>query len=227
MTLQTTVHTLTRQIAFTALQAGRNPDDIRLLAVSKGQSASQIACAFTAGLTNFGESYWQQACPKLTALEHLPLIWHFIGRIQRNKIKFIAPHFNWVHSVSSLTVAEELAKHRPPHKEPLQICLQINLDAEPGKDGMTPNEVAPVAQAIIASMPTLRLRGLMAIPKPLTGEDRQYQSLLRLKILLETLNKKHGLHLDTLSMGMSDDWHAAIRAGSTLIRLGRAIFGPR
>lgn len=226
MTLQTTVHALIQQIALTAHKAGRNPEDIRLLAVSKGQPASQIASAFAAGLTDFGESYWQQAHPKLIALQHLPLTWHFIGRIQRNKIKSIATHFSWVHSVSSLQAAKELAHHRPQGSEPLQICLQVNLDAEPGKDGMSPDEIAPVAQAL-ASMPTLALRGLMTIPKPLTGEDLQYESLLRLKILLETLNQKHGLGLDTLSMGMSDDWVAAIRAGSTLIRLGRAIFGPR
>lgn len=198
----------------------------KLLAVSKGHSSDEIQEAFTAGLRDFGESYLQEALKKINRLSSLPICWHFIGPIQSNKTASIAQHFSWVHSVSRQKIAQLLNDTRPASMPPLAICLQVNFDDEETKAGLKPSEVEALA-SYIQTLPRLQLRGLMMIPKPQTSEESQYLSFLRLASLMNTLNKTLGLQLDTLSMGMSDDLKAAIRAGSTIVRIGTAIFGER
>ena len=204
----------------------RNPGFIKLLAVSKGHSSEEIQEAFTAGLRDFGESYLQEALNKINTLSSLPICWHFIGPIQSNKTASIAQHFSWVHSVSRQKIAQLLNDNRPASMPPLAICLQVNFDEEETKAGLKLHEVEALA-SYIQTLPRLQLRGLMMIPKPQTSEESQYLSFLRLAALMDALNKTLGLHLDTLSMGMSNDLKAAIRAGSTIVRIGTAIFGER
>lgn len=204
----------------------RAKGSVKLLAVSKGQSCQKIEQAYAAGLRDFGENYLQEAIAKIETLHALPLCWHFIGPIQSNKAKSIAQHFSWVHSVSSANVAQRLNEARPLSLPPLNICLQVNFDEEQSKSGLHPNKVQEVA-AHIQTLPRLHLRGLMLIPKPQTNEQLQYRSFLRLTELLNTLNQQLNLSLDTLSMGMSNDLQAAIYAGSTIVRIGTALFGKR
>lgn len=198
---------------------------VRLIAVSKTRTAEEIREAFEAGVTDFGENYLQEALPKITLLQDLPLTWHFIGKIQHNKAKQITTHFNWVHSVCSERVAQQLNDARPNHLPSLNICLQVNIDREPTKSGVLPEAIGTLVNYCL-TLPRLQLRGLMIIPKPgtLQHDDNPF---LKTATLLTQLNKKHHLHLDTLSMGMSDDFHAAIQAGSTCIRIGTRIFGAR
>lgn len=198
-------------------------DAVALLAVSKGRPISAIQEVFNAGIHNFGESYLQEALPKIYALNALPLCWHFIGPLQSNKTKSIATHFHWVHSIDREKTAVLLDTHRPAHLGPLNVCLQVNLDNENNKSGLNPSQVEQLAYTI-TQLPQLKLRGLMTIPMPQCGEERQYESFLRLTSLFNQLNKTRALSMDTLSMGMSNDWVAAIRAGSTLVRIGRALF---
>ncbi|VEG92312.1 YggS family pyridoxal phosphate-dependent enzyme [Legionella spiritensis] len=226
MTIADRILLVQQSIIQSAKRQGRNPGDIRLIAVSKGQPATAIQQAFACGLNEFGENYWQEAKSKIDILKKLPIIWHFIGLVQSNKAADIATHFDWVHTVDREKTAAYLARYRPADKPPLNVCIQINLDDEPGKSGIAPAEAQALATFIL-QCPTLRLRGLMAIPKPHCDEKRQYQSLLRLARLLEQINQQYPVRLDTLSMGMSDDLQAAIRAGSTMVRVGRAIFGER
>lgn len=204
----------------------RAEGSVQLLAVSKGHTYSQIEEAYTAGLRDFGENYLQEALPKIQALHTLSLNWHFIGPIQSNKTQGIAKHFSWVHSVSSQKIAQRLSDARPSSMPSLNICLQVNLDDESSKSGLEPNEIAPLA-AFIQTLPGLHLRGLMLIPRPQVDEEAQYNSFLRLTALRDDLNQQLNLSLDTLSMGMSNDMQAAIRAGSTIVRIGSAIFGKR
>lgn len=226
MTIVERIYRLQHQMAETARACQRNPEDIRLMAVSKGQPATAISEAFAAGITDVGENYWQEAKGKWEALWHLPLIWHFIGPLQSNKSRDIARHFDWVHSVDREKTARLLAFSRPADKPPLNICIQINLDEERSKSGINVSEVLPFIHRI-KTLPNLNLRGFMAIPKPTASEEAQYASFQRLNTLLQQTNQHVQLHMDTLSMGMSDDLNAAIRAGSTIIRIGRAIFGER
>ena len=200
----------------------RKPLSVHLLAVSKAQPTCAIEEAFAAGLCHFGENYLQEALPKIQKLATLPLTWHFIGAIQSNKAYAIAQHFSWVHSVTSLKVAQKLHDHRLDSQTPLNVCIQINIDNEASKSGITPN----LANDIV-HLPRLRLRGLMVIPKPLQNSEQQLVSFLRVTHLLNELNTTLNLKLDTLSMGMSDDLAAAIHAGSTMVRIGRGIFGQR
>lgn len=204
----------------------RIPHSTNLLAVSKGQSSFSIEQAFTAGLSHFGENYVQEALIKIQQLKHLPLIWHFIGAIQRNKVPVIAQHFSWVHSVSSLTIAQQLNAKRLDSQPPLNICIQVNIDNEASKSGIPSTLVAGLISNLLP-LPKLQLRGLMVIPKPQTQPEQQYQTFLKVRHLLQELNTAFNLNLDTLSMGMSDDFAQAIHAGSTYIRIGRAIFGER
>jgi len=206
-------------------QYGRTPGAVRLLAVSKTQPASAITALAAAGQHCFGENYLNEALDKCAALAHLDLEWHFIGPIQANKTRGIAEHFAWAHSVDRLKIAERLSAQRPASLPPLNICLQVNIDREPTKHGLDASEVATVARAV-ATLPRLRLRGLMAIPAPASGFAAQRTPLSRLRELWQQLNHA-GLALDTLSMGMSDDLEAAIAEGSTLVRIGTALFGPR
>lgn len=226
MTIVAGIQEVQQQIRDTAKSCGREPQTIQLLAVSKGHSVQAIQEAFHAGLFHFGENYLQEAEAKITALATLPLCWHFIGSIQSNKAKRIAQHFSWVHSVSQLNIASLLAENRPARLPPLHLCLQVNLDKEESKAGVEPDKLLELAAAVQA-LPGLKLRGLMAIPKPQQDKEQQYKSLLRLTELLAIVNSELKLSLDTLSMGMSDDLQAAIRAGSTIVRIGRAIFGER
>lgn len=207
-----------------AITAGRDPDSIQLLAVSKTRPIADLEAALAAGQTAFGESYLQDALPKIIALGERAE-WHFIGPIQSNKTRQIASHFAWVHSVDRLKIAERLSEQRPPHLPPLNVCLQINTSGENSKAGTSLAEAPQLAQAL-AGLPRLRLRGLMTIPAPAAEMAQQRRPFAQLRQLLEQLNAM-GLALDTLSMGMSDDLEAAIAEGATVVRIGTAIFGPR
>ena len=213
------------RIADACLLSQRNARDIILVAVTKSVSAEAIRAAFAVGQRDFGESYVQEALTKRAALADLPLVWHYIGPIQSNKTRVIAENFDWVHSVDRFKVAERLSQQRPAEKGPLNLCLQVNISGESTKSGIAPAEVPELALAV-AGLPQLRLRGLMAIPEPSKDRDlsrRRFESLAQLQKGLQA----KGLPLDTLSMGMSDDLEAAIAAGSTLLRVGTAIFGHR
>ncbi len=213
------------RLAQAAQQAGRNPEEVRLLAVSKTQAAGAIREAFAAGLHDFAENYLQEALDKQPQLTDLAIRWHFIGPIQSNKTRPIAEHFDWVHSVDRLKIAQRLSEARPVHLPPLNICLQVNVSGEASKSGCQPDELTELARAA-SQLPRLRLRGLMAIPAPAADVEQQRAPFRQLRELLEALNR-HGLALDTLSMGMSEDFPAAIAEGATIVRIGTAIFGPR
>ena len=213
------------EIAAAAASAGRNVSDITLLAVSKAQPAEAVRAAFAAGLTDFGESYLNEALAKLEALKDLPLTWHFIGRLQANKTRPIAERFQWVHGIDRLHIAERLAQQRPVHAPPLNVCLQVNLAGESSKAGVTPAEL-PALAAAVAALARLRLRGLMCIPPPETDSQAQRAWFAQLRQLRDRLNAA-GAALDTLSMGMSSDFPSAILEGSTLVRVGTALFGER
>ncbi|GAB4296718.1 MAG: YggS family pyridoxal phosphate-dependent enzyme [Thiohalomonadaceae bacterium] len=203
----------------------RMPETVALLAVSKTQPAAAIRVAAAAGQRRFGENYLQEALAKMAELGDLELEWHFIGPLQSNKTRPVAEHFAWVHSVDRLKLAERLSAQRPEALPPLNVCLQVNISAEASKSGCSLAELPELARAV-AALPRLRLRGLMAIPAPADGLERQRQPFRRLREALEQLNAA-GLQLDTLSMGMSDDLEAAIAEGATLVRVGSAIFGAR
>jgi pyridoxal phosphate enzyme (YggS family) len=205
--------------------AARDPLSVRLLAVSKTFPASQVAEAFAAGQTAFGENYIQEAVEKITALAHLPLEWHCIGPIQSNKTRLVAEHFDWVHSVDRLKIAQRLSEQRPGNLAPLNVCLQINIDGGPTKSGVAPAEALALAQAA-AQLPRLRLRGIMTIPEPSENFASASKAHREARALFDALCQS-GLALDTLSMGMSADLEAAISEGSTMVRVGSAIFGGR
>lgn len=226
MTIKKQIKEIQLLIKNTAESCHRDPKDISLLAVTKSQPASVIREAYNEGLRHFAESYWQEADKKIEELKDLDICWHFIGPIQSNKVASIANAFSWVHSLSREKIALMLAKNRFSHFPPLNVCIQVNLDSEDSKSGVAIDELSYFAQ-LIQSLPTLKLRGLMAIPKPRSNEEQQFLSLERLKNLFLELNKELHLNMDTLSMGMSDDLKAAIKAGSTMVRVGRAIFGER
>jgi len=212
-------------IAQAARTAHRNVTDVRLLAVSKTFPAAAVREAYLAGQTAFGENYLQEALDKIDALRDLPLEWHFIGPLQSNKTRAIAENFAWVHSVDRLKIAERLSAQRPPHLPPLNICLQVNVSGEETKSGVAPDEVGQLAQEV-ARLPRLKLRGLMSIPSPATDETAQRIPFAQMQTLLGQLNSQ-GMALDTLSMGMSHDYPAAILEGATIVRIGTAIFGKR
>lgn len=203
----------------------RQPDSVQLLAVSKQQTVSAIKTAITAGQNLFGENYVQEAVTKITTINNSALEWHFIGAVQTNKTALIAQYFHWVHSVDRLSIAKRLSSQRSPELPPLNICLQVNIDNEPQKAGVTLQELPQLA-AEISHLPRLKLRGLMTIPAPKETFDEQRQAFRQLRLALENLQKS-GLKLDTLSMGMSHDFTAAIAEGATIIRIGTAIFGRR
>jgi pyridoxal phosphate enzyme (YggS family) len=205
--------------------AGRNPAAITLVAVTKAQTAETIRLAATAGVTDFGENYLQEASAKMDQLADLALRWHFIGAIQSNKTLAIAERFDWVHSIDRLSVARRLSAQRPFHAPPLNLCLQVELVPEPTKGGVAPGEV-PALAAATAELPRVRLRGLMCVPPPQTDAMPARAVFARLRLLLEELNAS-GHKLDTLSMGMSGDFESAIAEGATLVRIGTALFGSR
>jgi pyridoxal phosphate enzyme (YggS family) len=224
-TLEQRFAAVTARIRAAELECGRAPGSVALLAVSKTQPAAAVRRLADLGQRRFGESYLQEALEKIADLESLDLEWHFIGRIQSNKTREIATHFAWVHGVDRLKLAQRLNDQRPPSLPRLQVCLQVNIDAEPSKAGVTPAELPALADAV-AGLPRLQLRGLMAIPASRTGSADQRRPFAALREALAALNGA-GHHLDTLSMGMSRDMEAAIAEGATLVRIGTDLFGPR
>lgn len=204
----------------------RNPADIKLVAVTKQQPLIKIEEAMRYGVTDFGENYVQEAVPKIQYLTQHSVNWHFIGQIQANKTRIIAENFNWVHTITSPKIAQRLAMHRPDHLSPLNTCLAINIDHEATKSGIGPNEIIPLAE-IILSYPRLKLRGLFIIPKPQKTFTQQRRAFAQIQELRHQVQHVLNIHLDTLSMGMSSDFVAAITEGTTMIRLGTAIFGAR
>ncbi len=208
-----------------AKAAGRDPASITLVAVTKAKPAELVREAATAGVTDFGENYLQEAWGKMDELAALPLHWHFIGTVQSNKTRAIAERFEWVHSVDRFSVARRLSEQRPFHAPALNVCLQVALVPEPTKGGVEPADLAELAQRT-ADLPRLRLRGLMCIPPAQASPQAERAVFSRLRVLLETLNAE-GLKLDTLSMGMSADFESAIAEGATHVRIGTAIFGSR
>lgn len=208
-----------------ARSVGRDAGAARLLAVSKGWPADCVRTAFSAGQRAFGENYVQEGVAKIAALDDLDLEWHFIGPLQSNKTREVAEHFDWVHSLDRLKIAERLSAQRSPGLPPLQICIQVNVSGEDSKSGVAPAELAALARNV-KSLPRLRLRGLMAIPEASENAELLRQRFALLRKLLEQLNAE-GMELDVLSMGMSDDFECAIAEGATILRIGTAIFGQR
>jgi pyridoxal phosphate enzyme (YggS family) len=208
-----------------AIAAGRDPASVTLVAVTKAKTAESVRLAATAGVTDFGENYLQEALAKMDRLADLRLQWHFIGTIQSNKTRSIAERFDWVHSVDRLNVARRLSEQRPFHAPPLNVCLQVALVPEPTKGGVSPHALAALAAAV-AELPRIRLRGLMCVPPPQPDATAERAVFARLRVALQDLNAG-GLKLDTLSMGMSADFESAIAEGATLVRIGTALFGSR
>lgn len=222
---QARLQTVTERIDSALASHSRAPGSVALLAVSKTRSSEELRALASLGVTRFGENYLQEALEKMAALGDLPLEWHFIGPIQSNKTRPLAEHFDWVHSVDRLKIAQRLSEQRPPQLPPLNICLQVNISAEASKSGVGLDELPELAGQVV-QLPRLRLRGLMAIPAPAEGMEAQRRPFRALRQAMEQLNAG-GMALDTLSMGMSDDLEAAIAEGATLVRIGTALFGPR
>ena len=197
-------------------------DDVLILAVSKRHPVAAIEAAFQAGQSHFGENYVQEARAKIAALESLPIVWHFIGRLQANKSREVAERFQWVHTLDRARIARRLNDQRPHGAPPLDVCIQVNQAGEPGKGGVSPDEVEDLARQI-DRFPRLRLRGLMTLPPAAADPARFFAELRSLRDRLDTL----GIPMDTLSMGMSADLEQAVAAGSSIVRIGTAIFGPR
>lgn len=216
---------LQTRIAAACQQAGRPPESVRLLAVSKTMPVERLREAIAAGQRAFGENYVQEALEKIAALPGLGLEWHHIGLIQSNKTAEIAAHFDWVHGVDRLKIAQRLSDQRPAGRPPLQVCVQVNISGEASKSGCAPPETLALCQSV-AALPGLRLRGLMALPAPAAASADPRAPFRQLRALFEQA-RAAGLALDTLSMGMSDDFEAAIAEGATLIRVGSALFGAR
>ncbi|TDJ27736.1 MAG: YggS family pyridoxal phosphate-dependent enzyme [Gammaproteobacteria bacterium] len=212
-------------IAHLARRYRRDPEDISLLAVSKKKSAQDIRTAYAALQFNFGENYLQEARQKMLELSDLEITWHFIGAIQSNKTRIIAEHFDWAHCIDRLKIAQRLNEQRPDSMAPINVCIQVNIDSETSKSGVSLEQVASLAEQI-KQLPRVRLRGLMAIPAPYEELESQREPFARLRHELTLLNQ-NGLDCNTLSIGMSHDMEAAIAEGSTLVRIGTAIFGER
>jgi pyridoxal phosphate enzyme (YggS family) len=206
-------------------QYGRPPHSVAVLAVSKTFGADAVREAYHAGQTAFGENYIQEALDKMAALADLALEWHCIGPVQSNKTRLVAAHFDWVHSIDRLKVAQRLSEQRPPGMAPLQVCIQVNTDGGANKAGVTAAELVALAEQVRA-LPGLRLRGLMSIPEPAASFEAACAVHRQTKSLWDDLNAR-GFGLDTLSLGMSADLEAAICSGSTLVRVGSAVFGAR
>ena len=216
------------RITQAALQAGRKANSVQLLAVSKTFHAEQVAAVAALGQRDFGENYVQEGVDKIAALQGVAgLVWHCIGPLQSNKTRLVAEHFDWVHSVDRLKIAQRLSEQRPAHLPPLQVCLQVNIDGGPTKAGVPTADALALAQAV-AALPRLKLRGLMTIPDAVEGFDAQAAVHAQAKRLWDELQITLALpYFDTLSMGMSGDLEAAVQAGSTMVRVGTAVFGTR
>lgn len=216
---------LRQRIRLAATAAGRDVHSVTLLAVTKGQDAARIREAIELGLTEFGENYVAEALPKIEALSGCAANWHFIGRLQANKTRPVAEHFAWVHGIDRIRVAERLSAQRPHYAPPLNACLQVRVADEPQKAGVMPEECLGLARAV-AGLPRLVLRGLMCMLPYDAPVPEQHAAFARLRALADSL-RAAGLPVDTLSMGMSADMEAAIAEGSTIVRIGTALFGPR
>ncbi len=214
------------RIAQAAQLTGRRLDPIRLVAASKSQSADTIRAAAACGITEFGENYLSDAMPKIDALRDLPLCWHFIGAIQSNKTRDIARHFQWVQTLDRAKIAQRLSDQRPADSEALDVLIQINIDDEPQKAGIAPGALAEFAAQLL-KLPRIRVRGLMSIPRPSVEPEVQRLAFRRMRELFERAKPAAARHWDTLSMGMTQDFEAAIAEGATMIRIGTALFGPR
>jgi pyridoxal phosphate enzyme (YggS family) len=213
---------IVERVARASRRAQRSDESVTIVAVSKQQPIAAIAAGYARGLRHFGESYLQEALPKMDALASLPIVWHFVGRLQSNKTRTVAERFDWVHTVDRLKLAERLSEQRPPFATRLNVLLQVNLAREPQKGGVDANDVATLARAV-AQLPRLALRGLMTVP-PRDGSPEIWFAQLA---ALQQEIRSAGIDVDTLSMGMSSDFEAAIEAGATMIRIGTAIFGAR
>ena len=224
-TIEKNLQTVQSRLAAACQAAGRNRSEVCLLAVSKTFDAGAVAQAHAAGQTEFGENYIQEAVQKIVALHHLDLQWHCIGPIQSNKTRLVAEHFDWVQTVDRLKIAERLSEQRPAHLPPLQVCIQVNADGGVTKSGVLPQDALALAQQV-AALPKLHLRGIMSIPEPAPDFAAACAVFAGVKAVFDSL-KAAGLALDTLSMGMSADLEAAIHSGSTMVRVGTAIFGGR
>jgi hypothetical protein len=228
-TIEGNLQQVRERLARACAAAGRDVNSVTLLAVSKTFGPDEVAAAVAAGQRAFGENYIQEGVEKVLALQALwpgqALEWHCIGPVQSNKTRLVATHFDWLHSVDRLKVAQRLSEQRPEDRAPLQVCLQVNVDGGTNKAGVSPDELPELALAV-SRLPRLRLRGLMAIPEPSDDVGVQRAAFRQVRDLMEGLRAR-GLVLDTLSMGMSDDLESAVAEGATLVRVGRAIFGHR
>jgi len=221
LTLADNLASVRKRIALACAAAGRPPDAVTLVAVSKTFDATRIAEALAAGQRDFGENYVQEALAKIAATPRERARWHFIGPLQSNKTAEVARHFDWVHSLDREKIARRLSEQRPAELAPLNVCVQVNVSGEASKSGVPPGDALALCRAV-ATLPRLKLRGLMAIPAPGSGRA----PYVALREIFETL-RRSGLEVDTLSAGMSDDLEAAIAEGSTMVRVGSAIFGAR
>ena len=213
------------EIAEAERQFGRKPGSVKLLAVSKTRNADDVLALAQLGVSDFGENYVQEARAKIEQLSGHSLTWHFIGPVQSNKARQVTEHFDWVHSVDRVKIASRLNAARPPDMPPLNICIQVNIDAESGKSGVGPDDVQQLVEQVLP-LTRLKLRGLMGMPAPVADFATQRRAFMRLRQLQEQLIDS-GFQLDTLSMGTTHDLRAAIAEGSTMVRIGTALFGPR
>jgi PLP dependent protein len=223
--LNAKLESINARIAKACAEAGRPASSVRILAVSKRQTVTRIRQLNAAGQVAFAENYLQEALEKQAELKDLALEWHFIGPVQSNKTQDIANHFNWVHSVDREKIASRLSRQRPSLMPRLNICLQVNIDREEQKSGASPEEIPQLAR-FASSLPGLTLRGLMAIPRVDNTVNQTFQSFRNVQRLFKQLQDE-GLTIDTLSMGMSADLEQAVLAGSTMVRIGTDLFGPR
>ena len=228
-TVQDNLLNIKNEIKKIAKECGRDPNTIQLIAVSKTKPVEQITEAINAGQLAFGENYVQEGIEKIQYFEkNMPnndLIWHFIGPLQSNKSKLVAEHFDWMHTIDRFKIAQRLSDQRPNHMAKLNVLIQVNISQEASKSGVKPEEVTDLVKQIVA-LPNLNLRGLMAIPEIENDYDKQLKVFTKMQQLLHSLQKDYPF-MDTLSMGMSGDMPAAISAGSTMVRIGTAIFGAR
>lgn len=216
---------LRQRLTEIAAASHRDVRSITLLAVSKGQAVERLRAALALGLTQFGENYVDEALGKIRALANTPAEWHFIGHLQGNKTRAVAEHFSWVHGVDRERIAQRLSSQRPHHAPPLNVCVQVNIASEQSKNGVAPAQTLPLLRAV-AALPRLRLRGLMCMLPFDLPEVAQHQMFAAMRELRDAANAER-LALDTLSMGMSGDYPAAIAEGATIVRIGTALFGPR
>lgn len=219
------IHMVQQHLSETAKKYNRNSEEITLLAVSKTRPVDDIKDAYLAGLRHFGENYLQESLEKIDTLKSLNICWHFIGPLQSNKTRAVAENFHWLHTVARFKIGQRLSDQRPPEMPPLNICVQVNISEEESKSGCSVAELPKLIEQL-SQLPNIIVRGLMAIPTATDNTELQRKTFAQMKQLLLELQQNYP-HLDTLSMGMSGDMAAAVAEGSTMVRIGTAIFGPR